>query len=322
MAALVRWMRHWNVTAPASKQLSFLGMDVVLDRALAADTLETYVKTALPTLGNVASSFGSAYRKAASQRSTADREALAGLARIQAAHATDQGAIVARLGARQYALHAHLLRILAQSLALPDTSGMSPDERSNAGGARRARAMAANTLALLAVDGPDARGVMLAHNAHVSTQREFRYDTVFFYGRDNPIVFGKESGAFLSDTLGAGYYALGLEFDHGSLTNFIDGDPERGGLRTYTLSSAEAHSFPWLLGQACAAACFVDLAGAGQRGVLPVWFHDRQRVSSIYGSYGSNTTRYALRRPSTYDGVWYVRVAEGSRKLPASPGPP
>ena len=204
--ALIEWMREWNVTAPASRRVQFLGFDIQFPGA-AMDSVASFI-------GRVdsarASFVGSKYEciapyrnnGAVFSRSPTDYAALPQTER-DACNRSLQDVIdligansVSYSGASSdsaYSRALHSARAVQQFEELASASGSS----SASAVAVRDRCMAENVQWLMRQAGPGARMMLWAHNGHVASRSGWM-------------------GGALRTVYGADYVNLGFLFGTGS----------------------------------------------------------------------------------------------------------
>jgi len=242
--------------------------------------------------------------------------ALAALARLRAAFAAAPGP---GLSARERALHIHTVRVAEQSLWKMDPLatanflfGDDPRVKAWLDGIAapiaaadlapgpwdaRDGAMAENAEALVALEGPGARGVFWAHNGHVSHE---------------PRPEEKPAGAFLRSRLGEGYRAVGTEFYAGS---FLSAPGDR--IRTFNLKASPPSYFANAAARLCRQAGMLDLTDLS--GDLSRALARPFDLHSIGGDYDPS------RRPSRgvlgeqFDGLVFLRNTSAAELLPWRP---
>lgn len=288
------------------------GPAVAADLSAVAADIEVYVSAAAEMMKAYARRPAFDYAPTVAAR----RRALAALARLRAAFAAAPGP---GLSARERALHIHTVRVAEQSLWKMDplatanfAFGDDPRVKAWLDGVAapiaaadlapgpwdaRDGAMAENAEALVALEGPGARGVFWAHNGHVS--REPRPDN-------------RPAGAFLRSRLGEGYRAIGTEFYAG---RFLSAPGDR--IRTFNLNASPPSYFANAAARLCQQAGMLDLTALS--GDLSRALARPFDLHSIGGDYDPS------RRPDRgvlgemFDGLVFVRNTSAAELLPRRP---
>jgi erythromycin esterase len=258
---LIKWMRWWNVNNP--RKVKFYGF-VMGSAAMATQRLSDYLARVAPELAaecktELASLASDLTAQRFGQLSDARRAAtfacitrvLAGFAERKTEWVTTTSALDWHLGR----LHAIVLDGCARLSA--DPSPVFHD-----------RAMAENVSALLEAEGPDAKAVLWAHNAHASRSAHQGDDSM---------------GHHLDETFGHAQVVIGFAFDRGS---FQARDYPSGVLADHHVDAAAIESFDGMLAQSGPPLFALDLANAPHHGAVAAWLASSMPARSIGGIYG------------------------------------
>ncbi len=195
---MIRWMREWNISAPASQRVSFRGIDIQYPGA-SIDSVVSYISREAPSeVASVVAGLAcmDPYRNRGStpgqSRSGYAQSAPAAKASCAAALADVHRRVTAqRAGAAGYAAAVHHARLVQQFEAMiaEPTAGVSS--------VRRDEAMADNVAWLREQSGGQSRIIVWAHNEHITRQ-------------------SGSMGANLDARYGTAYRPVGLTFGTGS----------------------------------------------------------------------------------------------------------
>ncbi len=302
--ALLQWMRAYNATVPAARQVRFFGFDMQFPGA-AIDSVVAYARR---TDQGLAASLDTAYACLASSRNNGERAGAVRYANVPAGDRARCAATVARvhadLAARRDALvaasgaDAHMMALQAARLVVQweDMAGRGGDA---SGSLARDRYMAENTEWLLQRLPAGARMALWAHNYHVSARPGTQ-------------------GAHLRARFGRDYVVVGFSFGTGSLTAVRQSGSTLSGIATLQTTyvapqSWEAHAqaagVPYFLLDARRIPAAADarvLAGPLPMRSIGATF-DVARPEAFYGS---------AVLPGDFDVLVHVAQATASRPLP------
>lgn len=293
--ALIRWMRRYNEDHKA--KLKFYGFDMQsppgpvgalvdyirkVDRAFAPE-----VEAILAPLSN---DFDANYYTTAPpevQRATAS-----GIARIIARLDAERAAYEKRGGGadafKLARLHAQVVRQGEASLA----AGMM-------GGDLRDKAMAENVLSLLDIEGPGAKMVLWAHNAHVQRTT---------YGG------GKAMGAHLHEALGADQVVFGFAFNQGGVRAVPL--PFGRGVLGFTVPPLPAGSLDATLARLGSHLLALDMRAAPAGSPAAAWLDAKLSRGSIGSAFREDDAARSTIKASPrarYDALLFVETTQAAR---------
>lgn len=293
---LIEWMRAYNVHHPADP-VRFMGDDIAWTGPELYDAVKDYVAGAHPELSSRLAELYRGLRPTvaagpyierylnkpyAERKEMADRtgEALELLRRQRPG--TDREAY-------DWAIrHATAIDRTARQYAFDF------EDPAQLGAAMRYRdeAMAANVVWWQRHTGT--RVLLSAHNNHVG------------YVPDDPAHYPKVQGAFLRDTLGAGYVSVGLTFDHGSFNATGQDDDV---VRRWTLGPAGPGSNERTLDRVRHRDYVLDLRSVGSP--AHEWLGRARPTRSIGTAYPDGPDDIALAR--SYDVLVHLHRVEAAR---------
>jgi len=260
-AAMVRWMRAWNGTAPEGHRVTFLGADVTFNERGRAAVL-AYLKRVAPERAPEAERIFDVIGRVEpawpfgidTEGEAAVREVLPALDDLIDWQDDRRADLVSRSSAREFDRMRFYLRLM------PQWWRGGPDARSGY--------MGENLIHLLDRDHPDAKAVYWAHNGHVDA------------GTDPD---GKpKAGHILRKRFGDGYYACALEFGEGS---FQYRQPEPDGtlsdLTTDTIGPPQDGTIPWHLKRTGVGNTLIDLRPPSGDPAVREWLDTPQPAHGI-----------------------------------------
>jgi erythromycin esterase-like protein len=168
--------------------------------------------------------------------------------------------------------------------------------------------MADNVLRLFERRGLNRKALLWAHNFHVG----FAYD-------DPSRGFTPTMGHYLRETLGDAYYALALEFDHGTyLARTLS--QENGSLGDFAVRdvpSAPRGSLPWYLAQAAAGDSILDLRSSAKEPAVERWLQAPQTMHGIGWPQNDSISPYTTTALGNgYDGIAFVHSSSATTPTP------
>ncbi len=301
---LIEWMRWWN--ANNTRKVKFYGF-VTDFPAVAALGLIDFLARVAPDLAAecravlapltsdfTASLFG--------QLAESRRDAVfACVSRVRAAFAQQQSQWVAATSPLDW----HLGRL--QAKVLDQAARFEIDRRYTS----HDRVMAENVCALLEAEDPDAKAVLLSHNAHASRAT---YDD------------GKSMGGYLDEIVGHAQRVIGTSFDRGA---FLARAYSAGELADHTVPAAPPSSFDAVLAQAGLPLLARDLADAPREGPVAAWLASEMPMRVIGGIYGfpsdnklGVTYTNTIKPREYFDAVMFVAETTATRPNRPSLPPP
>lgn len=299
---LIEWMRWWN--ANHARKVKFYGF-VADFPAIAAVGLIDFLARVAPelaaecraALAPLTSDFTA---RLFGQLAETRREAVfTCIARVRATFAQEQSRWIAATSALDWHLGRLQAKVLDQAAQFEiDRSYTSHD-----------RVMAENVCALLEAEGPDAKAVLLSHNAHASRAT---YDD------------GKSMGGYLDEIVGHAQRVVGTSFDRGS---FRARAYPAGELTAHAVPAAPSGSFDAVLAQAGLPLFALGLADAPGDGTIAAWLASEMPMRSIGGIYGFPSDNklgvvytHTIRPRECFDALLFV--AETTATRPNNPEPP
>ena len=259
---LLEWMRAWN--ACHARKVKFYGYDIA-DPPMAALGLIAYLERVAPPLAAEARAelapltsdlTVEALVTAPAARRATVRDCIDRLRRAFARHRAGWIDATSAIDWHLGALHA---QVLDQSVSFVAERATYPHER----------AVAENICALLAAEGPDAKAVLWAHNAHVARAPDPHGDDAL--------------GVHLDRMIGRAQVVVGFSFDRGS---FRARAWPSDGVTDHVVASAPAATFDAVLAQAGLPLFCLDIARAPAAGPVADWLATEMPMRSIGGLYG------------------------------------
>lgn len=307
------WMRSFNRTHPADP-VRFLGFDPQLATPSAACLMDFLAKAAPARVADARRAVGHltpvthqfAYAEYPARPQAERERARDTLLQLLGRLTLDELTLTSATSPEAYRRALHCVRLLVQS-----------DETRNLDEDAREPHMADNILRAVAEHG--GRGIVWAHNFHISrVPSGFRP-----WQRTRDF---KPMGAYLSDRLGKGYYALGMAFDHGSFSAGDEDADERGesfaGMKAFSLPPSP----PGMFGHALAGVSdlfLLDLRGLPSSSPARAWFalthSPRYAGAGFSNRWSEKDYSEALVPAAHFDGLLFVRRTTASRLLPYRP---
>lgn len=301
--ALLRWMRAYNAEPSHPRKLRFLGFDMQRTsgsaRALLAflgqvdPPLAQRAREPLALLGENKAPLGSSKQPDAA---TLERSAQV-LAEVESRLKAEHPRYALKTSEREWTLavrHTHLLTRLVAAMRGDEASGLL----------ERERMMADTLLWSLEQEGPGAKMVVWAHNAHVASSS--------YYGGDVDSM-----GQLLRRALGDSLYVFGFAFDQGSfraLSRQRQGEPLT--VMTHTVPPAPEGSLDAVLASVGPPLLALDLRGAPDTGPVAAFLHERRETRESGGTYFEGMPLTPVRLAGTYDGLLFVERTQASVPTP------
>ncbi|MFZ5826313.1 MAG: erythromycin esterase family protein [Bacillota bacterium] len=297
MVAVAEWVRVYNQSAPADRQVQILGFDVGAP-AVAAKVLATYLERVAPDLmakaGERIWDAGLMRQPAGIPWPQGKTEVLASLREVEEYLAANRASLVDQTSLKEFRLAYDAARHLQQQYGLY----MFP--RNNADWWTRESYMTQNLLSILEAEGPDARAVVWAHNLHVSTAP------------------GK-IGASLKEALNDGYYVLGITFGAGrfrainAATSPIAGSGGTPTEEEFEVGPAEPGFLEFDLVCARLDTSLIDLRHTPKTEAVRLWLEREQNMRWI-------GLRFHPTKPGTYSGQRRLTTLDGLIYIPRTTG--
>jgi erythromycin esterase len=238
---LIEWMRRWNADPTHSRKVKFYGFDVQA-APRAVKVMLDYLRIVDPDEALIAERELAVLANPYTEEkfvtlSKEEREAAASTIRAIIRRLDDRRPeYVARTDSIAWAFARQHARILDQNMVQARDS-----------------VMAENVRWILDHEGPEAKMVIWAHNAHIST--------------------GPGSmGAHLRRALGSDMVVFGFAFNQGSFQAIEMPMPSRGGLRTFTVPPAPEGSLDGMLAAAGLRLAAIDLRKLPTDGPVAEWW--------------------------------------------------
>lgn len=299
--ALIEWIRGWNATH--ARQVKFYGFDMQFPTEAALGVLD-YLARVAPDLATaseealwpLADDF-SVDHFHLFPKATRDA-ALASIERIGEAFTRDRHVWVAATSELEWQLARLNAVVLDQSARLRLAT-------SHASTISRDVAMAENVAALLALEGPEAKAVLWAHNRHAA--RESMY-----FADDKTRL--PNMGSRLHELFNRQQLVVGFAFNQGSFQAIESGR----GLVNHTVAPAPEGSLDHVLAAAHMPAFLLDLATAPVAGPVADWLASRPLTHSIGAVYSAKHAEKYLEAADPrriYDVLAFVETTTAARAM-------
>lgn len=296
---LIRWMRRYNQDPAHTRKVKFYGFDMQ-SHAAAARGVIRYLQQVDPAsareFGPVFAPLDDDFSEVfyARRPSEAKRATAARLAALIRRFDDRKDAYTTRTSSAAWALmrlSAEVVRQSQESLSAPPPGDFT----------LRDRFMAENVAALLDLEGPDAKMVIWAHNAHVS-RVEVGYDV-------------PPMGSYLSAKLGPDLVVFGFAFNQGSFQAIDAGSRSGRRIVPFTVLPAPDGSLDATLAHVGQPSLALDLRRASAGGPVAEWL-DAGLGTRFIGAAFSDTAPNALARlfpKQSYDALLFVDKTTAAR---------
>jgi hypothetical protein len=166
----------------------------------------------------------------------------------------------------------------------------------------RDRFMAENTLAILAMHGPSAKGVAWAHNGHVAAISD-----------RCGLSYAVMMGGHLRKALGQDYFILGFSFDHGGFRAFDAPFHSLRRILKFEVGAPFANSINASLNKVGLPLFLLNLRGLTGGSPEQVWFEQERPMWAIGGGFNPSEPEYLLNQPEmavskAYDALVHVQT--------------
>ena len=304
VSAMIDWMREYNKTAPAGKQVEFVGYDAQhLDQAI--DVVVAYFKKVAPDLAPVAETALAPLKvdpmkitEWATQKEEEKSRILTQLYRLLGLMAFDETRFTRLSSPEEYRFALQHARVLVQSYdAYSRPMGESVAVTGTAF-AMRDLYMSENIEFLLNERGPGTKMVVWAHNGHIS----------FASPGTEPVLMGSH----LRQVFGDAYYALGFTFLQGSFQsrNLDDKDPQYGALQEFTVGPEAPAAVSWYLSRPGIKDFILDFRSAPKDGKVAQWLNTAHAMRSVGSGFSTkiDPAMYAepVILPRAFDGIIFI----------------
>lgn len=293
VAAMVEWLRTYNLSVPPEQRVHVIGFDVQA-APLSAQAVAQYLQKAAPAFAPGVSDILkyaqlTDYERVQPDAQTAQRLAdLRGIGTYLTEHQQELVAASSIPEFQQALLEAH---IVARYFELQFTT---PRETHNA---TRDRLMAETALEEL--QGREGLTALWAHNLHIFNDTNWM-------------------GSYLRQELGDRYYALGLTMGQGGVTarGIRQGESD-GTPGSWKFDAAPAGQLEWYFACAGLGNSYVNWRGSGLPGDVAAWLKEPRDMWLLGWGYpidGQFALTYRL-PPAAFDGMVYMPAGTASRPL-------
>lgn len=308
IAEMLAWMRRHNAGSGATKPLTFYGFDMQWPERAASGAL-AYLDRVDPGLavatrqrfGHLAIPFSDP--DAGGYRPVVDRDVDSSVqdavGAVLAAFDANRERSSAATSAEDWTVARQHVRVLGQWVEANRDGGRRY-------GAVRDAAMAENIRWILEREGPDAKVVVWAHNAHVSNARaDHRSDGSAWAGRHLRRTFGDEM------------VNIGFLYNRGGFTALDAADPSQGP-RAFMVDPAPEETAEARFAAAGLRLAIVDLRRLPADGPEAEWFRSPRPTRYSWGDFDPSApadyfARYVL--PEAFDALAYVDATTPTRLL-------
>ena len=307
--ALIQWMRQWNLTAPASRRVQFLGFDIQYPGA-AMDSVASFIgRVDSARASYVADRYaciapyrnnGSAFSRPQSTYAAlpqAEREACSrSLAEVAALIRADSVAYSSASSDSAYSRALHSARAVQQFEEMASASGSAYTAV-----LVRDRCMAENVQWLMQQAGPAARMMLWAHNGHVASMSGWM-------------------GGELRNAYGGDYLNLGFIFGTGSFNARGSEATGNTSVRAFDISLVPEGSLESVFMATDRPLLLLDarrIASGGSAAALLAGPIAMRTIGAVYNPASEAITFAPTMLPSDYQLLMYVRSATASVLLPS-----
>ena len=290
---MIEWMRSYNADPKHPRKVKFYGFDMQFP-ARAARRVQEYLqrvdpdhaKTAGPVLMRLSNPWDVNNLDAISER--ARRKTMASVAAILSALDQGEAKYVSLTSRQDWQMARQEARILSQNL---EFRFLNPGARD--------RFMAENIRWILDFEGPEAKLVAWAHNAHVAA---------------NPADHNGSMGTWLRKMFGSGVVNFGFAFNQGGLQAR---DMARvGELRSFTIGPAPEGYFDAILAGAGLSIAVLDLRALPKTGAVAEFFGQPLQTRWAGAGFVQGGFTVSKRFPEVYDALLFIEKTSAARPLP------
>ena len=290
---MIESMRSYNADPNHTRKVRFYGFDMQLP-ARAARGVHEYLqrvdpdaaKTAGPVLLRLANPWEVEHLDRMSEES--QREMIASVASILLRLDQREAKYVNLTSRRDWQMARQGARILSQNL---EFRFLNPGARD--------RFMAENIRWMLDFEGPNAKLVAWAHNAHVAAEPGDRNASM---------------GSWLKKMFGPEFVNFGFAFNQGSLQ--ARDMAHAGELRTFTIGPAPEGSLDAILAGAGLSIAAVDLRALPKTGAVAEFFGEPVQTRWAGAGYVKGGFTVSKRFPEVYDALFFIEKTTAARALP------
>jgi erythromycin esterase len=303
---MVRWMREWNMTAPANQRVQFVGFDMqapgasidsvasflsAVDRTLHLEMVEKYA--CITPYRNSGQTSGLNPTLYGAQGDNIKASCAAGLQLIYDKMKAKQADLEAATSAARFAAAHHHARLVQQF------ESMVAPANTTAGSRARDAAMAENVVWLRDQAGPNAKLVLWAHNGHVNTVTGWM-------------------GGHLRQRYGNDYLSLGFAFGRGAFTAYGQSGTTTTTLNSWTVSIIPKSSIEAAFEATGRSMLLFDArkvvgvpAAAAIAGPITM-----RSIGAVFNQQSESAYFGMNRFPNDYDMLIYLSQATASTRLP------
>lgn len=291
--AMIEWMRSYNTDTNHARKVRFYGFDMQ-SPARAARGVHEYLqrvdpdaaKTAGPVLLRLANPWEVEHLDGLSEQS--QRQMIASVAAILSRLDQREAKYVNPTSRRDWQMARQGARILSQNL---EFRFLNPGARD--------RFMAENIRWMLEFEGPDAKLVAWAHNAHVAAESGDRNGSM---------------GSWLKKMFGPDMVNFGFAFNQGALQ--ARDMAHAGELRTFTIGPAPEGSLDAILAGAGLSIAAADLRALPKTGAVAEFFREPVQTRWAGAGYVKGGFTVSKRFPEVYDALFFIEKTTAARALP------
>lgn len=305
--SMVEWMREFNAGREPDDVIRMYGVDMVFSRT-AITELEKFFQDADDDFLDSRGDIVEVLRAERLLEDASALETVRGFVPALRDHLeTNEDELIAATSRQEYVHIRQIERVLDQYIEYMAASHKEPEGRTKAARVRT-RSMAENARWALEHDEAD-RLALWMHNLHLNKNR------------------GKDTGWFLSNWYSDDYYAIAMEFDHGSFqarkiedTSQTDSESQLGDVQEFTVGPAPEDSLPGVLSKLEMRYAFVDLAAASADDRLEPWLDEGPQRTILTSTFSPSLPEDQIRfaaEPITEDfnGLLFVEAIDRARPL-------
>ena len=295
VAKMIDWMRTYNKNVPDSKKVRFYGIDYGYND-LGAQKISGYLQkknlkdiAATDSLLQTIATLGKEnWPRTMANVQNELKQALPGILRLIDFLTQNKEKFAVNSDTKEFdevVVHAYTMKqFLLNNIidSLPESAHLNMV---------RSRSMATNLFRILNIESSLGKVVVWAHNSHVSV--------------GHPETSEPNMGYELKKKFGAGYYAVGFEFNKGAYQSRNFSSDTSGNLEAIEVSSAPKGYVSWYLSQAVNGNGWLDLRYSKTDGFVRHWL----KAPQIFRSFSWRNDPVSLQKtiPAIiYDGILFV----------------
>ena len=290
---MIEWMRSYNADPKHARKVKFYGFDMQFPARAARSVLEYLqrvapdrAKTAGPLLMRLTNPWEVEHLDQIAERT--QREMIASVASMLSDLDRGEAKYVRLTSRRDWQMARQEARVLSQNLEFRFVNLGARD-----------RFMAENIHWILDFEGPDAKLVAWAHNAHVAAEPSDRDGSM---------------GTWLKKMFGSDVVNFGFAFNQGTLQAR---DMAHGGeLRSFTIGPAPEGSLDAILAGAGLSIAAVDLRALPKIGAVAEFFRHPVQTRWAGAGFVKGGFTVSKRFPEVYDALFFIEKTSAARPLP------